>query len=108
MRLSFSIIAAESEWLDPGRATAVFLAAPAFFEFTVSGVLRCPGSHQSQCRLQGSSAMNPRLDQHAISRNLERYCKLHEGLGPKALISIGAASGDRTHDILSHSQAFCR
>ncbi len=23
------------------------------------------------------------------------------------LFSIGAASGDRTHDILSHSQAFC-
>ena len=23
-------------------------------------------------------------------------------------INYGAASGDRTHDILSHSQAFCR
>ena len=23
-------------------------------------------------------------------------------------VAVGAASGDRTHDILSHSQAFCR
>ena len=26
----------------------------------------------------------------------------------KLFFYIGAASGDRTHDILSHSQAFCR
>jgi hypothetical protein len=42
--------------------------------------------------------------------NMQSGATLHvqEGIAFKSLVSIGAASGDRTHDILSHSQAFCR
>ena len=39
----------------------------------------------------------------AISSGVYVYAR--EG---KSLRTVGAASGDRTHDILSHSQAFCR
>jgi hypothetical protein len=52
--------------------------------------------------------MNSFLDRHAIWRNIARHCTLQEGIALKSFIDIGAASGDRTHDILSHSQAFCR
>ena len=34
--------------------------------------------------------------------------KLETSVAPVRSVEIGAASGDRTHDILSHSQAFCR
>jgi hypothetical protein len=59
-------------------------------------------------RIREETAMNPFLDQHAISCKIARCCTLQEGFGTKSFILIGAASGDRTHDILSHSQAFCR
>jgi hypothetical protein len=58
------------------------------------------------------------LQRHEISPRKSRkiieviarysYSTLEESTSCKRFISIGAASGDRTHDILSHSQAFCR
>jgi hypothetical protein len=68
----------------------------------------CPASHSLEWVRKSLSAMNSFLDRHAIWRNIARHCTLQEGIALKSFIDIGAASGDRTHDILSHSQAFCR
>jgi hypothetical protein len=51
--------------------------------------------------------MHSFLKQCGIWCNIARYCTLQEEFGLKSFESIGAAGGDRTHDILSHSQAFC-
>ena len=50
--------------------------------------------------------MHSLLAQPAIWRG--RDGGLQKELGAKFWGLCGAASGDRTHDILSHSQAFCR
>jgi hypothetical protein len=41
-----------------------------------------------------------------LQQNFAQY--VWRGFAADKSLQIGAASGDRTHDILSHSQAFCR
>jgi hypothetical protein len=87
------------------RATAALSAASALFELTIFEVFEMSGL--------ALFAMPPaEPERHAFlprsTCKLAQHCTLQEGFAFKSFVSIGAASGDRTHDILSHSQAFCR
>ena len=83
----------------------MFPAATALLELPAFEVLG-----ESGFTLISVPAIQPQCHKYLppMANILAPYCTRGKCNLDKSFIISGAASGDRTHDILSHSQAFCR